>query len=221
MTTKTFEFATWPCSDKYAHDPKTLQPAFGSLLGPERVKGLNAIFIGVDKEKMTGHCCLCWDPLQDHLNYLEDKKRQASTAEDFASALRGGELKGSTMEHALLSMEITFLILEAPLMEVVRITFSDRATLEKVRPVVEKYVAYANREEMLPVAAAFGQTVDLENVEETKIIFIIGWKNTKHQERFRNSDKVKEIEKEMAQVGEFDSESRTISFDAVLEVAKA
>lgn len=41
MTTKTFEFATWPCSDKYADEPKILQPAFRGLLGPERVKGLN------------------------------------------------------------------------------------------------------------------------------------------------------------------------------------
>ena len=41
MTKKTFEFVTWPCSDKYADDPKTLEPAFRGLLGPERVKGLN------------------------------------------------------------------------------------------------------------------------------------------------------------------------------------
>ena len=39
--TKTFEFATWPCTDKYADDPKTLEPAFRRLLWPERVKGLN------------------------------------------------------------------------------------------------------------------------------------------------------------------------------------
>ena len=41
MTAKTFEFITWPCSDKYADEPKILQPAFRGLLGPERVKGLN------------------------------------------------------------------------------------------------------------------------------------------------------------------------------------
>lgn len=42
MTTKkTFEFATWPCSDKYADDPKTIRSAFRALLGPERLKGLN------------------------------------------------------------------------------------------------------------------------------------------------------------------------------------
>lgn len=39
--TKTFEFATWPCTDKYADDPKTLEPAYRKLLWPERVKGLN------------------------------------------------------------------------------------------------------------------------------------------------------------------------------------
>jgi hypothetical protein len=80
MTTKTFEFTTWPCSDKYADDPKILQSAFKGLLGPERVKGLNtyvssvasfrldcvanpcandSIFNGVDKEKSIGHGCLC------------------------------------------------------------------------------------------------------------------------------------------------------------------
>lgn len=80
------------------------------------------------------------------------------------------------MEHVVLSVEITLRVLEAPLTEVARITFSDRASLDKAKPIVEKYVAYANREETLPVAAVFGQTVDLENVEEMKLMFVVGWK---------------------------------------------
>ena len=79
------------------------------------------------------------------------------------------------MEHVVLSVETTLRVVEAPLTEVARITFNDRTSLEKAKPVVEKYVAYANREETLPIAAAFGQTVDLENIE-MKIIFIVGWK---------------------------------------------
>ena len=153
----------------------------------------NSISIGVNKERKIGHGCLCkfhslplcpdgylfsltgWDSLQDHLNYIADKERQASVAEDFGSAMRL-DVGGLIMEHVVLSVETTLRILEAPLTEVARITFSDRASLEKAKPVVEKYVAYANREETLPIAAAFGQTVDLENIEEIKIIFIVGWK---------------------------------------------
>lgn len=216
MTTKTFEFTTWPCSDKYADDPKILQSAFKGLLGPERVKGLNTIFNGVDKEKSIGHGCLCWDSLQDHLNYIADKERQASVAEDFGSAMRL-DVGGPIMEHVVLSVETTLRVLEAPLTEVARITFSDRASLEKAKPVVERYVAYASREETLPIAAAFGQTVDLENVEEMKIVFIVGWKSAEDQETFRNSDDVKAIIKEMDKVGEINSESRTISFNVILE----
>lgn len=96
-------------------------------------------------------------------------------AEDFGSAMRL-DAGGPIIEHVVLSVETTLRVLEAPLTEVARITFSDRASLEKAKPVVEKYVAYANREETLPIAAAFGQTVDLENIEEMKIIFIVGWK---------------------------------------------
>ena len=116
-----------------------------------------------------------WDSLQDHLNYIADKERQASVAADFGSAMRL-DAGGPIIEHVVLSVETTLRVLEAPLTEVARITFSDRASLEKAKPVVEKYVAYANREETLPIAAAFGQTVDLENIEEMKIIFIVGWK---------------------------------------------
>jgi hypothetical protein len=117
-----------------------------------------------------------WDSLQDHLNYIADKERQASVAEDFGSAMRL-DVGGPIMEHVVLSVETTLRVLEAPLTEVARITFSDRASLEKAKPVVERYVAYASREETLPIAAAFGQTVDLENVEEMKIVFIVGWKS--------------------------------------------
>ncbi|KAI9465560.1 hypothetical protein BJY52DRAFT_590770 [Lactarius psammicola] len=212
MTTKkTFEFATWPCSDKYADDPKTAQPAFRGLLEPERVKGLNTIFIGVDKEKQNGRAVLCWDSLQDHLNFIADKERQASVAEQFADAMTGGVV----MEHTILSVDTALLSLEAPLTELVRITFSDRGSLEKVKVVVDKYAAYANREETPPIAAAFGQTVDLENVEETKVILIVGWKTAEDQERARKSDEMKEFIKEMAQIGEF--EARTISLGAVHE----
>ena len=116
-----------------------------------------------------------WDSLQDHLNYIADKERQASVAEDFGSAMRL-DAGGPIMEHVVLSVETTLRVVEAPLTEVARITFNDRTSLEKAKPVVEKYVAYANREETLPIAAAFGQTVDLENIEEMKIIFIVGWK---------------------------------------------
>jgi len=96
--------------------------------------------------------------------------------EQFADAMKGGDSGGLVMEHAVLSVDTALLSLEAPLTEVARITFGDRASLEKAKPAVDKYVAYANREETSPIAAAFGQTVDLENVEETKIIFIVGWK---------------------------------------------
>jgi hypothetical protein len=116
-----------------------------------------------------------WDSLQDHLNYMTDKERQASVAEDFGDAMRL-DAGVPIIEHVVLSAETTLRVLEAPLTKVARITFSDRASLEKAKPVVEKYVAYANREETLPIAAAFGQTFDLENVEEMKIIFIVGWK---------------------------------------------
>jgi len=216
MTTKTFEFGTWPCSDKYADDPKTLHSAFRGLLWPESVEGLNSIFIGVDKEKMNGHGFLCWDSLQAHRNYIGDKERQASVAVQFADAMRG-DVGGLIMEHAVLSVETTLRILEAPLTEVARLTFSDKASLEKAKSIVDKYIAYANREETAPIAAVFGQTVDLENVEEMKIMFIIGWKTAEDGETFRKSDEVIALIKEMDQVGEFDSESRTVTFDAILE----
>ena len=80
------------------------------------------------------------------------------------------------MEHIVLPMDTTLRCLEAPLTEVARITFSDKASLEKAKAVVDKYVVYANREGTLPVAATFGQTVDLENVGEMKLIFVVGWK---------------------------------------------
>jgi len=218
MTKKTFEFATWQCSDKYADDPKTIQPAFRGLLGPERVKGLNTIFTGVDKEKQNGRAVLCWDSLQDHLNFLADKERQASVAEHFADAMRG-DAGGLIMEHTVLSVDTTLRCLEAPLTEVARITFSDKASVEKAKAVVDKYVTYANREETLPIAAAFGQTVDLENVGELKLIFVVGWKTAEDQDIARNSDEVKQYIKDMAQVGEFDSEARTISLEAIQEAA--
>lgn len=116
-----------------------------------------------------------WDSIQAHRNYIGDKERQASVAVEFAEAMRG-DVGGLIMEHAVLSVETTLRIIEAPLTEVARLTFSDRASLEKAKPIVDKYIAYANREETVPIAAAFGQTVDLENVEEMKIMFIIGWK---------------------------------------------
>jgi hypothetical protein len=119
-----------------------------------------------------------WDSLQDHLNYIADKERQAPVAKHFADAIRSD--KGSlSMEHAVLPVETMRHILEAPLTEVTRITFKDTESLEKSKHVVDKYVAYANRKETLPVAAAFGQTVDLEGVEELKIMIIIGWKTAK------------------------------------------
>ena len=96
-------------------------------------------------------------------------------AEHFAGALRG-DAGGLIMEHVVLSVDTTVRCLEAPLTEVARIMFSDNASLEKAKAVVDKYAVYANREETLPIAAAFGQTVDLENVGETKIIFVVGWK---------------------------------------------
>ena len=96
----------------------------------------------------------------------------------FADAIRsdGG---GLIMEHAVLPMETMRHILEAPLTEVTKITFEDRASLEKSKHVVDKYIAYANRKETLPVAATFGQTIDLEGVEEMVIIIIIGWNTAK------------------------------------------
>jgi hypothetical protein len=95
--------------------------------------------------------------------------------EHFANALRG-DAGGLMMEHAALSVDTTLRCLEAPLTEVAWITLSDNASLEKAKAVVDKYVVYANREETLPIAAAFGQTIDLENVGETKLIFVVGWK---------------------------------------------
>lgn len=215
MSKKTFEFATWPCSDKYADDPKTIQPAFRGLLGPRRVKGLSTmIFTGVDQEKQNGQATLCWDSLQDHLNFLADKERQASVAEQFADAVKG-DSGGLIMEHAVLSVDTALLSLQAPLTEVARITSSDKASLDKAKALVGKYVAYANREETPPIAAVSGQTVDLENVEETKLILVIGWKTTEDQEVAKTSDEVIEFIKELAQVGRF--EARIISFDAILE----
>ena len=118
--------------------------------------------------------------------------------------------------------------------------FSDNASLEKARVVVDKYIVHANREETLPIDAAFGQTVDLENVGAMKLIFVLGWKTAEvnrslsdrsqdllltgltvlglqDQDIARNSDEAKEYIKDMAQVGEFDSEARTISLEAILE----
>jgi len=213
--TKTFEFATWPCTDKYVDNPKMLQPAFRGLLWPERVKGLNSISNGVDKERLNGHGFLCWDSVQDHLDYIADKERQASVGMHFAETLRG-DPGGLVIVHAVLSVETTLQIVHAPLTEVALITFSDRAELEKFKPVVDKYVAYANRKETLPIAAAFGQTIDMKDVEETKIMLITGWKTAEDQKMFRRSDEVAEILKDMDQVG-FDTKSRTISFDAILE----
>ena len=100
MSKKTFEFATWPCSDKYANDPKTIQPAFRGLLGPERVKGLNtyerakhcpacaantcaydSIFTGVDKEKQNGRAVLCTFHFCCHHVFVDDtySPQQAGT----------------------------------------------------------------------------------------------------------------------------------------------
>ena len=93
--------------------------------------------------------------------------------EHFADALRD-DAGGLIMEHAVLSVDTTLRCLEAPLTEVTRITLSDNASLEKAKAMVDKYVVYANREETLPIAAAFGQTVDLENVGEKKLIFVVG-----------------------------------------------
>ena len=159
--------------------------------------------------------------------------------EHFADALRD-DAGGLIMEHAVLSVDTTLRCLEAPLTEVTRITLSDNASLEKAKAMVDKYVVYANREETLPIAAAFGQTVDLENVGEKKLIFVVGWKTAEvsyflsdrrqdllltgltvqgfqDQDISRNADEVKEYIKDMAaQVGGFESEARTISLGAIL-----
>ncbi|KAH9065477.1 hypothetical protein EDB87DRAFT_1574608 [Lactarius vividus] len=124
----------------------------------------------------------------DHLNFPADKERQVSVVEQFADAMRGDAPGGLVMEHATLSVDTALRSLECPL------TKGGDA----------------------PIATAFDQTVDVENVEETKIAFVVNWKTDEDLllTEPTNSDDVKEIIKEMGQVGGFDPE-RTMSPDTV------
>ncbi|KAI9443152.1 hypothetical protein H4582DRAFT_2054227 [Lactarius indigo] len=222
----------------------------GARTQPERVKGLNnTVFTSVDKEKQSCRAVI------DHLNPFGDKERQVPVIKQFADGMGDGDSGGPIMENSICEhrapeprgpvtevTRITFFFrfhIRAPSTLSTWITFDDRASLEKAKPVVGKYVAYAIRETPL-LRTRSARTVDLEKVEETKIT-VIGWKTAEvnwalsdrsqdlllmglmepefqDQETTRNSDEVKEIIKEMGQVGEFDSE-RTMSLDFTLEEA--
>lgn len=112
-----------------------------------------------------------WGSLQDHLDFLADQERQAPFAAQFADA-RKSVTDNVTMKHVVLPTLAALRCLHAPLTEFVRVHAKPGASLDAVQTVLDKYVAHANNESTLPVAAAYGRGIG-DSIEES--ILVIGW----------------------------------------------
>jgi len=142
---------------------------------------------------------LNWDTVQDHMNFVTDKERQAPFAAQFASA-RKPETNDVAVKHIVLPVDVTFRCLRAPLTEVAFIKVKEGASLDAVQAVVAKYVAYANSESTPPVAAVYGQEVDNP---EKELCIVIGWNSTEDKKVAQESAEVKAIAEGVADIGEY------------------
>jgi hypothetical protein len=126
-----------------------------------------------------------WDSVEDHMNFLKDEERQAPFAKQFADAQKPGTNDVLT-KHTVLPTEVALRCLHAPLTEFASIKVKEGASLETVRAIVDKYVAYANKESTAPVAAVYGH----EAGNEKELVIVIGWESTEVSFRLDSSTRV-------------------------------
>lgn len=116
---------------------------------------------------------------------MADTERQASFAEIFADAQKAPETKDITMKHFVLPADVALRCLRARLTEVAWFKAKEGGSLDVVQAAVEKYVAHANEESALPLAAVCGREVG--NPEE--LCVVIGWDSTEVDRRVGVRDK--------------------------------
>ena len=121
------------------------------------------------------------------MDFLADKERQAPFAEVFAAAQKAPETNDITMKHFVLPAEAALRCLRAQLTEVAWFKAKEEVSLDTVQAVVEKYVAHANGESALPIAAVCGRE---DGNPEKELCLVIGWKSTEVDRRVGFHDKL-------------------------------
>ena len=108
------------------------------------------------------------------MNFLADQERQAPFAKLFVDSQKR-DANDYTMKHSILPVDAALRCLRAPLTEVALISVKEGASFDAVQAVVGKYVAHANQESTLPVAAVYGQEV---GNPEKDLLLVVGWDST-------------------------------------------
>jgi len=120
------------------------------------------------------------------MNFLADKERQAHFAELFADAQKAPGTNDITMKHCVLPADAALRCLRAQLTEFAWFKAKEGVSLDAVQAVVEKYVAHANEESTLPIAAVCGREVDNP---EKELCLVVGWDSTEVDRRVGSHDK--------------------------------
>jgi hypothetical protein len=120
------------------------------------------------------------------MNFLTDKERQAPFAELFADSQKVPGTDDVAMRHFVLPADTALRCLRAPLTEFVWFKAKEGVSLDAVQAAVDKYVACANEESALPIAAVSSREVD--NPEKV-LCLIVGWGSTEVDRRVGSRDK--------------------------------
>ena len=120
------------------------------------------------------------------MNFLTDKERQAPFAELFADSQKTPGSNDVAMRHFVLPADAALRCLRAPLTEFVWFKAKEGVSLDVVQAAVEKYVAWANEESALPIAAVSSREVDNP---EKELGLVVGWGSTEVDLRVGFSDK--------------------------------
>jgi hypothetical protein len=108
------------------------------------------------------------------MDFLADKERQVLFAKPFADSQKL-DANDYTMKHSVLPADTALRCLRAPFTEATLIRANEEASFDTIQAIVGKYVAYANKESTLPVAAVYGPEVVNPKKE---LLLVVGWNST-------------------------------------------
>jgi len=165
-----FEVAFWPCSEEYVKNPSMIQPAFETLTRSGGPSGLEEIFYGVEVGKSNAWAVLNWDSMEAHGRFLADQEALLEFTKMFESSAEDGIPKG-TLIHASWD-ERAVPCLQAPFVELTKITPKPGITKEAMQEALDRYVAYMNDPKSGAVGATYGHVVE----EPEQFIIVVGWK---------------------------------------------
>jgi hypothetical protein len=107
-----------------------------------------------------------------HEKFLSDQETALKFFKLFESSAEGGVPKG-TVIHVAWEEDAAVACLEAPFVELKKISPKQGVTVEAIHKALDKYVAYMKASSSGVVGAAYGPVIE----EEEQFIMVVGWKS--------------------------------------------